>query len=345
MQPPRTVSATPVTMGRPSLYIAQEMQGNASVSGSILGELESAHPRLKAHKIFIAVLFVVALGVALWTITREGVHLRVPVDSAPPAMTAENSPQATTSPLVEAPEAMSPAPIIADPVAETTPVPLQRQENPPAEGQSLVAHEQSLSPREELVAATSAAMQTPPALPATASASAGNPATGDKALQMSALESQAAKKSPTPGTTRPTPVVAAAQKPQATATPRAVSSAASVKTTEKDGDVELIAALLNRVSSKTDKNDLTAVDALRKSTPETGRKVAASAAAPKKARKATGIRETVITKPADTAQAQLERCNTLGFFEAEMCRLRACTGRWGSDPACPEYAQNSNVAP
>lgn len=71
----------------------------------------------------------------------------------------------------------------------------------------------------------------------------------------------------------------------------------------------------------------------------------AAAGTSKNSRKTAGIRESVSPRPADTAQAQLQRCNTLGFFEAEMCRLRTCTGRWGSAPGCPEYAQNSSVAP
>ena len=35
-----------------------------------------------------------------------------------------------------------------------------------------------------------------------------------------------------------------------------------------------------------------------------------------------------------TTQEQIAQCNALGFFEAQLCRLRVCSGRFGKDSAC-----------
>lgn len=87
-----------------------------------------------------------------------------------------------------------------------------------------------------------------------------------------------------------------------------------------------------------------ASDAVSKAKPEETWKSVAPGTL-KKNRKNAGNQESASQKASDSIMAQLERCSALGFFEAEMCRLRVCTGRWGSDPGCPEHAQISSAAP
>jgi hypothetical protein len=119
------------------------------------------------------------------------------------------------------------------------------------------------------------------------------------------------------------------------------SSPAKGKPAEKDGDVELIAALLNRVSAKAEP---AGEEALRRAGAG-GTQQRATAAEQKKNRKTAGMRESAASRPVDSTELQLKRCASLGFFESEMCRFRVCSGRWGSDPACPDSAQVSAVVP
>ena len=230
------------------------------------------------------------------------------------------------TPLVT-PQAEAPAVIVADAGVSAMPVKTadaQPSDAAPVQAQSQVAHEQSLGPKEELLPPVATAVQAPPVLNAPA------PAAISPTIPTIAAPGRPASK---PALAEKAPAIAAA-KP-------AANGATTAKTIQKDGDVELIAALLNRVATRP---DAPASDTVRKARPDEMQKSAA-AGTPKKNRKTAGYRELASPKAVDATMAQLERCNTLGFFEAEMCRLRACTGRWGSDPGCPEYAQISSVAP
>lgn len=318
--------ATPATIGRPSLYTAPTLQGEPLQSGSILAGLETAHSGMKSRGMLIASAVVIVLGVAGWQLTQSGSGTARPehpaLASAPVASPVTTPPAANVAIAAAPSQATASALIIADAgataqqPAPAMPAVLPREE-PIVQAESRIAHEQSLSAKEELVptGATVSQPQLPVAAPAEKPALA--------------------------AATRPATKAAVPERPVATAAAKPARGGAGKKTGEKDGDVELIAALLNRVSSQADPADGQGV---RKTRPDAVRKSTASATQ-KKNRKNAGVRETVVPKPVDTAQAQLERCKTLGFFEAEMCRLRTCTGRWGSDPGCPEYAQNSSVAP
>lgn len=115
---------------------------------------------------------------------------------------------------------------------------------------------------------------------------------------------------------------------------------AKTKHAGKDGDVELIAALLNRVSAR---SEPVSEDTARK--PVSGR--GASRLSPgdqKKAKKAGVTRESVSPTLA-SADIQLKQCGTMGFLESELCRFKVCDGRWGRDPACPEYSHASAALP
>lgn len=50
--------------------------------------------------------------------------------------------------------------------------------------------------------------------------------------------------------------------------------------------------------------------------------------------------DVVIRTSGVTTRELVERCRSLGFLEGQLCRLRICAERWGSDPACPINASN-----
>lgn len=321
MQSKLAGGATPATSGRPSLYTEPTLQAGPLQSGSILAGLDSARSGMKSRGALVVSALLIILGGAGWFITQSGPSAAMPENPAPVAGPVTTQPAASMAVAVAPSQANASAPIIADTgatalqPAPAMPAVVVAQDEPIVQAESQVAHEQSLSAKEELVPSGSAAVQAQ--LPVAAPG----------------------EKSPLPATTRPVAKAAVPDRPVATAAARPAHAGTTPKTGEKDGDVELIAALLNRVSSKT---DAAPGHAVSKPRPDAVRKSTASATQ-KKSRKNAGNRESAIPKPVDTAQAQLERCNTLGFFEAEMCRLRTCTGRWGSDPGCPEYAEISSV--
>ena len=52
-------------------------------------------------------------------------------------------------------------------------------------------------------------------------------------------------------------------------------------------------------------------------------------------------RDIVVRNAGQSTEALVKRCRALGFLEGELCRIRICSGLWGSDPACPN---NNNRA-
>ncbi|WP_132256798.1 hypothetical protein [Paucimonas lemoignei] len=117
-------------------------------------------------------------------------------------------------------------------------------------------------------------------------------------------------------------------------------SMAKGKSAEKDGDVELIAALLNRVSAK---SDPVAEDAARKQA--SAKSASRSGAADQKKAKKNGLVRESATPSQASVEAQLKRCGTMGFLDSELCRIRVCDGRWGREPGCPENSQASAALP
>ncbi|MGG1946284.1 phage tail protein [Trinickia sp. NRRL B-1857] len=49
---------------------------------------------------------------------------------------------------------------------------------------------------------------------------------------------------------------------------------------------------------------------------------------------ASGAKGVSAAHPASLA-AQIKQCDKSNFFEAQLCRWRACSDHWGKDPACP----------
>ena len=98
-----------------------------------------------------------------------------------------------------------------------------------------------------------------------------------------------------------------------------------------DRDVDLIAALLTRVS---------AADTTEKSAKSAGAPKGRNAPASQKNSSAAGSsekpnRDLVLNQAHESLSTLVRRCRTLGLVEGELCRLRICSGSWGKDPACP----------
>jgi hypothetical protein len=98
-----------------------------------------------------------------------------------------------------------------------------------------------------------------------------------------------------------------------------------------DRDVDLIAALLTRVS---------AADTVEKSAKSTGTPKNRNTPARQKNSSTVGSsdkpnRDLVLNQAHVSLSTLVRRCRTLGLVEGELCRLRICSGSWGKDPACP----------
>ncbi len=93
---------------------------------------------------------------------------------------------------------------------------------------------------------------------------------------------------------------------------------------KEDSDVDLIAALLSRVSHA-DKAGASAV-----------RRAAGNGAnAPAKGKVDDQNRDIVMPRQNESLAHLVQRCRALGVVEGELCRIRICSGNWGKDPACP----------
>jgi hypothetical protein len=113
-------------------------------------------------------------------------------------------------------------------------------------------------------------------------------------------------------------------------TPHGKTSQHEVAKKGKDEDVDLIAALLTRVSHQ----EAAAKHAKNKKT-VSSTSTGANTAASKRQNKTDPNRDIVTKADGDTTENLLKRCKALGFFEGELCRIRICSSLWGKDPACP----------
>lgn len=115
------------------------------------------------------------------------------------------------------------------------------------------------------------------------------------------------------------------------ATPKSRQPHRAAARRKDDRDVDLIAALLTRVS---------AADTAGKSAKSAGAPKGRNAsAAPKNSSVADSSvkpnRDLVLNQAHESLSTLVRRCRTLGLVEGELCRLRICSGSWGKDPACP----------
>ncbi|RJF95850.1 hypothetical protein [Noviherbaspirillum saxi] len=96
-----------------------------------------------------------------------------------------------------------------------------------------------------------------------------------------------------------------------------------------DRDVDLIAALLSHVGREN----------------AAGRDVGYRGEAQGRMRAATHAmvkspsvefnRDIVLRTSGESTDSLLKKCDAIGFFEGQLCRLRMCSGLWGKEDACP----------
>lgn len=126
--------------------------------------------------------------------------------------------------------------------------------------------------------------------------------------------------------------VAANKKNPEIAEPAPAAKIVKTDTTKssKDGDVDLIAALLTRVSRPDP-----ATKEVKPKAVSAPAKVNSNAAQTSGKRQPEPNRDIVARTAEDSTESLLKRCKALGFIEGELCRIRICSKLWGVDPACP----------
>jgi hypothetical protein len=356
------------SVNRPSLYANAELASDGLMihGGSILGELEHTQPWRKKLAALLFIFFAAAAAIGWWQAGRfnsrsDTALLKLASDPEVSKQASHKAGSATVSPLQTANSnsdegnhnddgvAMGAvANVITDATLTASPHELSPaiQQNadltvPVRTGDAAVQSGEKMASltTAQVHVATKAAMEksvadSAPAMASakmTTTAAAPAIATAKDAASASASE-QAAVKSP---------AAAKVQRNTEHGVSIARKDAVKAKHNEKDGDVELIAALLNRVTSKADP------------VPEESARKAVTAAPPqratageqKKNRKSANPRDGNVAKLPESFEAQLKRCSSLGFFDSELCRLRLCEGRWGRESACPEYSQVSAASP
>ncbi len=122
-------------------------------------------------------------------------------------------------------------------------------------------------------------------------------------------------------------------------TSRTLKPVAAAGKPAEDGDVELIAALLNRVAPRAEQPER---DSVRK---PGARETRVRNAATPAGKKSESKRGNTLLAASESTETLLKRCQTKSFFEAELCRFRTCSGRWESEPACSDTPQAAPVIP
>jgi hypothetical protein len=132
------------------------------------------------------------------------------------------------------------------------------------------------------------------------------------------------------------PSTARSKRPEARHTAVAKAHAPAIVAKEskgkdsKDKDVDLIAALLNHISSRPGP---ASKDFTQKSAGTSSSSLSQADALGRQGKRAPS-RDIVVQTAGETKESLISRCRSLGFLEGELCRIRICSGSWGTDPAC-----------
>ncbi|MEN3362913.1 MAG: hypothetical protein V7606_187 [Burkholderiales bacterium] len=316
----------------PSLY-SPEMQGKDPLEGlSILSALDGApsRPRFGGMRLVALITVVLLLPVTYLVATSSALRQSIPMlalASAKPGKAAE-----PVAPPGPPPEAAIAAPVIAEqtnvatitaelpaitPAFQEAVAEIKREEAPP-QIQKTVITARELEPA-----------NTPgPAAP-------GVPAVTTEGVPSSVAgaTSADAKKTQRKGT-KDTPPTAISRAKRAETKHAAVSQPPAPANLSRDGDkndkdVDLIAALLTHLSRPGAQNK----DAISRPS-GTSSSTAGHASFAGKNDKRTPSRDIVEPKGGESKASLISRCRSLGFLEGELCRIRICSGSWGTDAAC-----------
>jgi hypothetical protein len=312
-------------VARPSLY-TNDVVPTGGKSGSILGSLDTDRPARKPSRraVMTGTVALLLIGLFYWANASSlfskpfalpewaeaALNISKPTRAAPPQATQQ---------IVTKVEQPVVAPV---PVEETRPAVIVTEQPPATMPDVSIAKSE---PADKLVKLDSDQTRKKD---------------GNEQLKplADAVKQTSATKSVAVATVQPlvhTPVQTAKQEVAQKANQKPVEVAASAKPvkqeaakTTKDGDVDLIAALIARVTPP-DTN-------VKDSKPGVTVTPPAKQPASQPKHKSTDPGRDVIAKTNEESTENLvKRCKTLGFFEGELCRVRICSKLWGVDPACP----------
>jgi hypothetical protein len=304
-------------VARPSLYTTESTPTASDKSASILASLE-AEPDKKVSRgwlLFIS-LVLLAGGLSYWAYLNS-------VFQQPLVMPA----------WMETALNISKAPI---PVVQPSVAPVTEKIEPPA-----VVPAEETHPAIIVTESTPASATEPVAANPDTSVKAANLEIESTAKKAGEQRPEVASTTPVAPAASPKPAIIETSAHKTTAavhvepksaekTPHGKTSKHEVAKKGKDEDVDLIAALLTRVSHQ----EAAAKHAKHKKTAGST-STNANTAVNKRQNKADPKRDIVTKADGDTTEDLLKRCKALGFFEGELCRIRICSSLWGKDPACP----------
>ncbi len=300
---------------KPTLYEEELPQELLSADpGGMLSALEAPRQARRKFAAFAALIVAIAVAAIGWQWQDAAEQT---------ARTAQAALQAPYPSRVLAAAAV-PAPVAA--MAPVTSVDLKHgtgsatvieEKQPQSSAPAAVAASTHDAPRK-----TQIAMATAPAAPEAA-------ASREAAPPVEAVEAVSA------ATAMPAPVVRPSRE-EGNVSGKTALGPARHEMPRADRDVELIAALLSRIAPAPAGSKVQA-DA----TPS-----AAGLSTPaRKSRHASTQKPDGKPAFSEALAAQAAQCRALGLFEAELCRLRVCSGKWGTAPGCPHYAQASQETP
>lgn len=319
-------------LGRPSLYTGEAGTIPEKRQDSILSGLDEINSRWRAGKSIVIAGLMIGLVATAW----YGLQMRPDIRSLWPITTLQTPPgrdlaASSVQPQPNQPVVTPEQPIIADPI------------DPQSAPAVVVADAPQIAP------STDQAEIAQGSIPAVALASSklfngashedNVPVKPDAVTPPDAQKNQGVEKSADSRVAASAPTGVPTK--LSAKTSRNLTPGAAAGKPAEDGDVALIAALLNRVAPRAEQPER---DSMRKSgVGETRVRNAAMPAA--KEKKTVNKRGNTLLANSESTETLLKRCQTKGFFEAELCRFRTCSGRWESEPACSDSPQVAPVIP
>lgn len=295
--------------GRPSLYGRHMNAQTDAEAFSILGKLEPNRNRQKSAWRIVWTAPLLSLAAVAFVVGLNGGFRNVAMSSGTVAESPRKEERAQSAESGQAADVMLAAPAGNAEAATTAAEPFPSQDR----GQQVDEPAPFIDDASRGISMAQAAYDAPPAV-VMATNAVSSRATFEEA-KTSSVSGHASERA-----TQPKPIAKAQTKP----TPRKVA---------KDKDVELIGALLAHVSEPS-----TAPAKMPSRNPAAGAattRIVPGSAATRRARNVAPARDSVRQAADDSIETQVKRCGELGFFEGEVCRLRACSDLWGKTSACP----------
>jgi outer membrane biosynthesis protein TonB len=328
-------TASPHPARGPSLY-SGDAPGKDPLDGlSILGALEPARSRSRVGRRGVLVMLTVLLLlpatylVATSSVLRQSIPL---LALATPGVNSES--------VMKSVNAKVPAEPSVTPVPVSTPAPATAEE---ASAATIVADASAVKP--ELVGAAAAPPAEPPSvqIPTVMAPEVEQPSEASRQA-VPAVASVSPEKSPRRKETKE-PAQASTARPKrpesrhaavAQARPPVIAAKDSKnkESKSKDGkdkDVDLIAALLTHISPRPGSANK---EGSQKASGTSASSLSPAQALARQEKNRPTSRDIVVQTAGETKESLISRCRSFGFLEGELCRIRICSGSWGTDPAC-----------